>query len=267
VGRAGRLTGTVALACNRHSVRHLLLHVVTLLNRRAAAGRITRFIKVLAHRGEPLNEAADALAAAAADSDPGRPVAMDLDPEAVHFMYREAWVEWDAKVREDPVQRAAELCLNRMLRPKRGRAGTEASPPALPLTAAWMLRPNQGWGTQGKVLGDMSISTAKNQVLQSIAGAFPCNAVLHKWGITPSPACALCGHPAKKQSHVHVRASRAVPPARARISLCRPRVILGSAAGGHSRGRTRCALLTRNAFAGPRPFGGAGLGEDLARRA
>jgi hypothetical protein len=46
---------------------------------------------------EPLNEAADALAAAAAaDSDPGRPVAMDLDPEAVHFMYRETLVEWDA---------------------------------------------------------------------------------------------------------------------------------------------------------------------------
>jgi len=194
--------GDFPLSLYRHSVRHLLLHVVTLLNKRAAAGRITRFIKVRAHRGEPLNEAADALAAAAADLDPGRPVTMDLDPEAVHFMYRETWVEWDKKVREDLVQRAAELCLNRMLRPKRGRAGTAASPPALPLTAAWMLRPNQGRDTLGKVLGDMSISTAKKQVLQSIAGAFPCNAVLHKWGIAPSPACALCGHPAETQSHV-----------------------------------------------------------------
>ncbi len=100
------------------------------------------------------------------------------------------------------VQRAAELCLNHTLRPKRGQAGTAASPPALPFTAAWMLRPNQGRDTPGKVLGDMSISTAKKQVLQSIAGAFPCNAVLHKWGIAPSPACALCGHPAKTQSHV-----------------------------------------------------------------
>ncbi len=124
-----------------------------LLNRRAAAGHITRFIKVRAHRGEPLNEDADALAAAAADSDPGRPVAMDFDPEAVHFMYREAWVEWDANRREDVVQRAAELCLNRMLRPKRGRAGTEASPPALPLTSAWMLRPKQGRDTQERCWG------------------------------------------------------------------------------------------------------------------
>jgi hypothetical protein len=136
------------------------MHVVKLLNRRAAAGHITRFIKVRAHRGEPLNKDADALAAAAADSDPGRPVAMDLDPEVVHFMYREALVEWDAKarVREDLVQRAAELCLNRAAS-EAWRAGTEASPPALPLTAAWMLWPNQGRDTLGKVLGEMLVST------------------------------------------------------------------------------------------------------------
>ncbi len=127
----------------------------------------------------------DALAAAAADSDPGRQVAMDLDPEAVHVMFREAWVEWDAKFREDLVQRAAELCLNRMLRPKRGRAGTEDSPPTLLLTSVWMLRPNQGRDTLGKVLGEMRVSTVKKHVLQSIAGALPCNAVLHKWGIVP----------------------------------------------------------------------------------
>ncbi len=48
----------------------------------------------------------------------------------------------------------------------------------------------------------MRISTAKKQVLQSMAGAFPCNAVLYKWGIAPSAACSLCCHPAETQSHV-----------------------------------------------------------------
>jgi hypothetical protein len=95
------------------------------------------------------------------------------------------FTDGDTKVREDLVQKAAELCLNRMLRPKRGRAGAEASPPALPLTAAWMLRPNQGRDTLGKLLEEMRVSTTKKQVLQTIAGAFPCNAVLHKWGIAP----------------------------------------------------------------------------------
>ncbi len=78
----------------------------------------------------------------------------------------------------------------------------EALPPTLPLTAAWMLRPNQGWSTLGQVLWEMRISTAKKQVLQSIAGAFPGNAVLHKWHIISSPACTLCGHPAETQSHI-----------------------------------------------------------------
>ncbi len=63
----------------------------------------------------------------------------------------------------------------------RGRAGGEASPPALPLTASWLLRSNQGRSTLGKVLEEMKISAAKKQVLQSITGAFPGNAVLHRW--------------------------------------------------------------------------------------
>jgi hypothetical protein len=75
--------------------------------------------------------------------------------------------------------------------------GAEASPPTLPLTASWLLQLNQGRSTLGKVLDEMKISSAKKQVLQSIAGAFPGNAVLHRWGIKPSAACTLCCHPAE----------------------------------------------------------------------
>jgi ribonuclease HI len=194
--------GDFPLSLHRHPVRQLLLHVVRQLNRRAGTGCITRFIKVRAHRGEPLNELADSLAAEAAESDPARSIALDQDPEAVYFNLKGTWVEWDTRVREDLVQRVAEQCVTGILRPRRGRAGAEASPPALPLTASWLLRRDQGRSTLGKVLGEMKISTAKKQVLQSIAGAFPCNAVLHKWGRVPSAACALCGHPAETQSHI-----------------------------------------------------------------
>ena len=194
--------GDFPLSLHRHPVRQLLVHVVKLINRRAETGRATRFIKVRAHRGEPLNERADWLAGEAAESDPARSVALDQDPEAVHFCLRETWVEWDTRVRDDLVQRTAEQCVTNILQPKRGRAGAEPSPPALPLTASWLLRPDQGRSTLGKVLGKMQISPAKKQVLQSIAGAFPCNAVLHKWGVVPSAACALCGHPAETQSHI-----------------------------------------------------------------
>ncbi len=76
------------------------------------------------------------------------------------------------------VQRAAELCVTHILRPRRGRAGAEASPHTFPLTASWLLRQNQGLSTLGKVLEE--ISAAKEQVLKSIARVFPGNAVLHR---------------------------------------------------------------------------------------
>ena len=57
----------------RHPLRQLLVHTVRLiLNARAESGSVTRFIKVKSHRGEPLNEAADTLAAAAAELNPSR---------------------------------------------------------------------------------------------------------------------------------------------------------------------------------------------------
>ena len=187
---------------HRHTVRHLLKHVVNLLNARSASGSVTRFIKVRAHRGEPLNEAADALAAAAAESDPSRGLALDLDEDAIYFSFRGMWFEYDSRIREELIQRAAKLCVTRTLRSKCRRASQEGSTPALPLTTTWMLRQGHGRDLLGKVLGEMRISTAKKQVLQSIAGSFPCNAVLHKWKLVQSAACVLCGHPAETQSHI-----------------------------------------------------------------
>ena len=67
-------------------------------------GRTKRFIKVKAQSGQPLNEAADALAAAAAETDPARDVELGLNPEAVHFLIKGKWVEWGMNLREDLTQ-------------------------------------------------------------------------------------------------------------------------------------------------------------------
>ena len=48
----------------------------------------------------------------------------------------------------------------------------------------------------------MQPSAKKKQIIQTLANVFPCNATLHKWGIVPSAACALCGCPAETQCHV-----------------------------------------------------------------
>ena len=44
----------------RHPMRQLATYVTNLINKRTAASVTTRLIKIKAHRGEPLNEAADA---------------------------------------------------------------------------------------------------------------------------------------------------------------------------------------------------------------
>ncbi len=57
-------------------------------------------------------ERGDVLAAGAAesgDSEPGHSVAMDQDPEAVYFLYMTAWVEWDARARDNIAQHCGNL--------------------------------------------------------------------------------------------------------------------------------------------------------------
>ncbi len=86
----------------RNHTRQLYIHIVWLLNRRHAAGELTRLIKVKAHCGEPLNEAADALASAAAEADRA-PMSgeLHLNPCVVHFyLNHNAPVEWDSRVRK-----------------------------------------------------------------------------------------------------------------------------------------------------------------------
>ena len=122
----------------RHPLRQLLVHTVRLINARAEAGSVTRFIKVKSHRGEPLNEAADTLAAAAAELDPSRP--LNLDPEAVYLALNGFQVEWDPQLRNQLVQVAATRGLALIGRVTRRRDGS-SSPAHVPLSTAWLLRP------------------------------------------------------------------------------------------------------------------------------
>ena len=78
----------------RHPAWQLLGHVARLINQRAAAGVVTRLMKVKGHAGNPLNEAADALASAAAELDSSRP--QEVDQEGVYFRYKGPLVPWNS---------------------------------------------------------------------------------------------------------------------------------------------------------------------------
>ena len=185
----------------RNPTRQLYIHIVRLLNRRHAAGVLTRLIKVKAHCGEPLNEAADALASAAAEAD-GAPMSgeLHLDPCAVHFyLNHNAPVEWDSRVRKFLTRESARQAAAKLLEPRSRRDGTDVVPA---ITTSWLMRQDQGRQVLGASLRAMRTNAAKRRVLQTLAGAFPGNALLYKWKIRTSGACDLCGAPAETQAHI-----------------------------------------------------------------
>lgn len=190
------------LSLHRHPARQLLTHAVKLLNARHAAGVITRLVKVKAHSGDPLNEAADALASAAAvaDAEPGVGE-LHLDPDATHFYLpgHDAPVAWDTRVRQVLTQVAATQAATKLLRLRRRRDGTEVPPP---ITTSWMMRTDQGRQVLGAALHTMRTDAAKRRVLQTLAGAYPGNALLCTWKLRASGSCDLCGCPAETQAHI-----------------------------------------------------------------
>ena len=173
----------------RHTARKLLGHGARLINRRAAAGVVTRLAKVKAHAGDPLNGAADALASAAAELDPSRP--QEVDPEGVYFRYEGTLVPWNSRLQREPTQAAAAQWAAKCVRPVIGRGVAAAR--HVPLTTSRLLRPNQGRRrTLGKVMARMKTGSREKLAPQTLAGTHAGSALrLSTWGLTPSPACSL----------------------------------------------------------------------------
>ena len=188
------------LSLHHNACRQLLTHIVNLLNQRCVAGVVTRFVKVKAHCGEPLNEAADALASAAAEGvDSPMAGELHLEPDAVHFYVDDCPVEWDTRVRNHLANLAAGQVMATLSTPKTRRDGTVE---AVPITTAWLLRQGQGRRVLGQALKAMKTNAAKRRVLQTIAGTFPGNALLCRWKLRPTATCDLCACPAETQAHI-----------------------------------------------------------------
>ena len=188
------------LSLHHNACRQLLTHVVQLLNQRHAAGVVTRFVKVKSHCGEPLNEAADALASAAAEADDSQlSNALHLDPDSVHFYLNGTPAVWGAVVRNQLIQKAADRIAADYGRPRMMRDGT-AKP--VTITCAWLLRQDQGRQVLGQTLKKLKLDSSKRRTLQTIAGAYPSNALLCRWKLRPTAICDLCACPAETQSHI-----------------------------------------------------------------
>lgn len=183
-----------------HPMRQIARQLVHLVNQRAEQGSMTRFIKVKAHAGEPLNEAADTLASQAAETDNARVTV--VDPERIYFYSRGTLVEWSSRLRNQLTQTVASR-YQALKASHMDASGCEGpNKRVLPLTTQWLIRTGQGRGVLGEVLQGIKVSPEKKQILQTIAGTFPCNDLLHKWGIREDAKCMLCDQVPETQTHI-----------------------------------------------------------------
>ena len=191
-----------------HPEKVLLESVCKRINARAQARMMTRIIKVPAHRAHALNEAADAAACAAAEeADPESVTLSHADSNAVRFYLHDALTEWGACVRNHLIQTTAQqhakrlqLTLARHVNESpvaNNAAGPHRHRSKVSFAAQWLLRSGQGRNFLGAAMASMRNGARKRRLLQTIAGVFPCRALLYKWGKTPSPQCLLCNQEAE----------------------------------------------------------------------
>ena len=194
-----------------HPEQVLLESLVARLNERARAKVLTRVIKVPAHRAHPLNELADAGASRAAiEGDAESAAQSHTDSRAVRFYVEDRLTEWGAGIRRALTKVAATQYKDNLM--ARLRIGQESGQDGLTvgsrpkkgvsLAAQWMLRQEQGRAYLGSALADMRHGAKKRRITQTVAGMFPCQALLHRWGRAPSPQCLLCGGEAETVSHI-----------------------------------------------------------------
>jgi hypothetical protein len=87
-------------------------------------------VKVKAHAGDPLNEAADTLASDAAEFDPSH--SQEVDPEGVHFGYKGSL--WNSRLRRELTQVAAAQWAAKCVRPI--VRGGQMAPRHVPITTS-----------------------------------------------------------------------------------------------------------------------------------
>ena len=124
------------------------------------------------------------------------------DSGAVRFYIQGRLVEWGPCVRRKLAQAesAQHQALLTSLLPQPADANdngvdltdTRRGGRAVSLTARWLMRTDQGRQHLGAALAEMRCGAQRRRAMQTIAGVYPCRALLHRWGRATSPQCLLC---------------------------------------------------------------------------
>jgi len=194
-----------------HPEKVLLESITHRINARARAKVMTRLIKVPAHKAHPLNEAADAAASAAAEAASSEwiPLLSHVDSNAVRFYLNGRLTEWGAGVRKHLIyimgqQHAEQLrrVMTQQAADMRSEVRSCGRKERVSLADRWLLRSSQGRWFLGTAMAGMRNGAQKRRIMQTVAGMFPCRAILYKWNKAPSPKCLLCNGENETIAHI-----------------------------------------------------------------
>ena len=202
---------------HQHPQRQLINELVGALNRRSQAGASSLFVKIRAHKGEPLNEAADEAADEAAEYDP--PATTVLDPSRCYFLTSEGHTEpWGSRLRRLLVERLASKLFADTQQRKISLDDQRVPPSPCPKklmnhTETFLSRQDCSRELLGKTLRLSEKTIATKRILMAVGNTFPVQSKLYLWGLSSTPSCRLCCAEQETLCHTQCLCS-ALTPAR-----------------------------------------------------
>ena len=179
----------------RHPQRRLITDLVNALNNRASVGARTLFVKVRAHTGEPLNEAADEAADQAVESDP--PGLSEHDQGRCYFTSKteKFTCTWGPRLRKILTESLACSSLAELRESKHSLDELDEPQKSKNMnrTETFLSRSNCGRELLGKALRVMHSNASSRRLLQTLGDALPVQAKLQQWRLSSSGLCPLCG--------------------------------------------------------------------------
>ena len=179
----------------RHPQQSIITALVNSLNNRASVGARTLFVKVRAHTGEPMNEAADEAADQAVESNP--PELSEYDQARCYFTSKIAKVTstWGPRLRKILTESLARSSLAALRESKQSLDEVEEHQKSkyMNRTETFLSRIDCGRQLLGKALRVMHSNASSRRLLQTLGDAVPVQAKLQQWRLSPLSLCPLCG--------------------------------------------------------------------------